>query len=61
MSAWITLPSIFSVGVFLEIYLSESMWGRNKWYLTAINLIVGVRWGYEAMNMAPELSSNKDN
>ena len=45
----------------LDPFLSESMWDRNQWYLTAINLIVGVRWGYEAMNMAPELSSNKDN
>ena len=60
MSAGLTLPSIFSMEIGLEPFLSESMWERNQWYLTSMNLLVGVRQGDEATTMAPAFSSNTD-
>ena len=57
MSAGLASPSIFLTEIGLEKFLLESMWERNQWYLTEINLLVGVRRGYEATNTEPLLSS----
>ena len=57
MYAGLASPSIFLTEIGLEKFLLESMWERNQWYLTEINLLVGVRRGYEATNTEPLLSS----
>ena len=56
MSTGLTLPSIFLMEIGLESFLLESTWERNQWYLTVINLLVGVRRGDEATTVASSLS-----
>ena len=41
----------------LDPFSSESMWEQNQCYLTAINVLVGVRQGDEDTTMTPALSS----
>ena len=60
ISDGLTYPSIFSVEIGLDPFLSEAMWERNQWYLTEINLLVGFRWGDEATNIVPVLFSKTD-
>ena len=56
MYAGLTFPSILSMEIGLDTFLSESTWEWNQWYLIEIKLLVGVRRGDEATTMAPSLS-----
>ena len=56
MSSGLILFLLMEIG--LELFLSESTWERNQWYLISINLLVGVRRGDEDTTMSPVLSSN---
>ena len=57
LSDGLTFPLILLMEIGLEPFLSESMWERNLWYLTSINVLVGIIWGDEATTISPVLYS----